>query len=59
MTLEIILIIISVVLSGFFSSSEAAYLSIQKAKLFHMINSKINGADRVSKLLEDKDTVLN
>ena len=59
MTLEIILIVISIVLSGFFSSSEAAYLSIQKTKLFHMINSKINGADRVSKLLEDKDKLLS
>ena len=59
MTLEIIFIVISIVLSGFFSSSEAAFLSIQKTKLFHMINSKIKGADRVSKLLEDKDKLLS
>ncbi len=59
MTIEIILIVISIVLSGFFSSSEAAYLSIQKTKLFHMINSKIKGADRVSKLLADKDKLLS
>ena len=59
MILEIILIVISVVLSGFFSSSEAAYLSIQKTKLFHMVNSKIKGAERVSKLLEDKDKLLS
>lgn len=59
MTLEVILIVILIVLSGFFSSSEAAYLSIQKTRLFHMINSKINGAERVSKLLEDKDKLLS
>ena len=35
MVLEIILIIISIVLSAFFSSSEAAFLSIQKTKIFH------------------------
>ena len=59
MTLEIILIIISIILSAFFSSSEAAFLSIQKTKLFHMVNLKQKGANNVAKLLENKDKLLS
>ena len=58
MVLEIILIIISIVLSAFFSSSEAAFLSIQKTKIFHMVNNKKKGADLVAQLLENKDKAL-
>ena len=59
MILEIILIIISIVLSAFFSSSEAAFLSIQKTKIFHMVNNKKKGADLVAKLLENKDKLIS
>ena len=59
MTLEIILIIFSIILSAFFSSAETAYLSIQKTKLFHMVNLKLKGADSVAKLLENKDKLLS
>ncbi len=59
MVLEIILIIISIVLSAFFSSSEAAFLSIQKTKIFHMVNNKKKGADLVAKLLENKDKLIS
>ena len=59
MVLEIILIIISIVLSAFFSSSEAAFLSIQKTKLFNMVNNKMKGAALVAKLLENKDKLIS
>ena len=59
MTLEIILIIFSIILSAFFSSAETAFLSIQKTKLFHMVNLKLKGADSVAKLLENKDKLLS
>ena len=59
MVLEIILIIISIVLSAFFSSSEAAFLSIQKTKIFHMVNNKKKGADLVAQLLENKDKLIS
>ena len=59
MVLEIILIIISIVLSAFFSSSEAAFLSIQKTKLFNMVNNKMKGAELVAKLLENKDKLIS
>ena len=59
MTLEIILIIFSIILSAFFSSAETAFLSIQKTKLFHMVNLKQKGADTVAKLLENKDKLLS
>tara|TARA_B100000809_G_scaffold261219_1_gene309686 strand:- start:74 stop:1372 length:1299 start_codon:yes stop_codon:yes gene_type:complete len=59
LTLEIILIIFSIILSAFFSSAETAFLSIQKTKLFHMVNLKLKGADSVAKLLENKDKLLS
>ena len=59
MTLEIILIIFSIILSAFFSSAEVAFLSVQKTKLFHMVNLKQKGADTVAKLLENKDKLLS
>jgi Mg2+/Co2+ transporter CorB len=59
MTLEIILIIFSIILSAFFSSAEAAFLSVQKTKLFQMVNLKQKGADTVAKLLENKDKLLS
>ena len=46
-------------MSAFFSSSEAAFLSIQKTKLFHMVNLKQKGADKVAKLLENKDKIIS
>ena len=59
MILVIILIIFSIILSAFFSSAEAAFLSIQKTRLFHMVNLKQKGADNVAKLLENKDKLLS
>ena len=59
MTLEILLILFSIILSAFFSSAETAFLSIQKTKLFHMVNLKQKGADSVAKLLENKDKLLS
>ena len=59
MTLVIILIIFSIILSAFFSSAEAAFLSVQKTRLFHMVNLKQKGADSVAKLLENKDKLLS
>ena len=47
-TVSIVLIIVFLALSGFFSSSEAAFLSIQKTRLAHLVNTNVPGAKRVA-----------
>ncbi|MBL75839.1 MAG: hemolysin [Chloroflexi bacterium] len=45
-------------LSAFFSGSEAALLSVQRVRLAHLINQKIAGASRVAKLIEHPEKLL-
>ena len=45
-------------LSAFFSGSEAALLSVQRIRLAHLINLKISGASRVAKLIEHPEKLL-
>ena len=57
--LNIALIVICVILSGFFSSSEAAFLSLQRARLAHLVETKKSGALRVSRMLEQPERLLS
>ncbi|HCH35512.1 MAG: hemolysin [Dehalococcoidia bacterium] len=45
-------------LSAFFSGSEAALLSVQRVRLAHLINLKIPGATRVARLIEHPEKLL-
>ena len=52
-TIEIIwlaLMLVMLLLSAFFSGSEAAFLSIQRGKLAVMIKNKVRGAESVARL---------
>ena len=53
--LNIVLIVVCVFLSGFFSSSEAAFLSLQRARLAHLVETRKSGALRVSKMIEEPE----
>ncbi len=57
--LSIVLIVVCVFLSGFFSSSEAAFLSLQRARLAHLVETKRSGALRVSKMIEEPERLLS
>ena len=57
--LQLILILFLVVLAGFFSSSETAYLSLQKLKVRRMLEEKQPGAKTVADLRENLDNLLN
>ena len=48
-----------VLLSAFFSSSEAAFLSIQKTRLSHLVNTNVPGAKRVAKMIANTDRLLS
>lgn len=52
MTIYWALLILSILLSAFFSASEAAFLSIQRVKLRHMVDAGVPGAQRMARLIE-------
>jgi putative hemolysin len=56
--LYLILLIVFVVLTAFFCSSETAFLSLQKVKLEHMVSTGEKGAKRVSKMIERPEKLL-
>ncbi|MDP3063261.1 MAG: hemolysin family protein [Chloroflexota bacterium] len=52
------LLFLCVALSAFFSSTEVAFLSIQRARLLTLVRRGTPGADRVAKLAERPDRLL-
>lgn len=57
-TFQIILLIILLILSGVFSASETALLSLSKIRVRHMVDEGIKGAKLVEKLIEDPNKLL-
>jgi putative hemolysin len=58
-TLYLALLIICLLLSAFFSSSETAFISLQRFRLEHMVNNKVTGAWRVARMLEKPERLLS
>jgi putative hemolysin len=58
-TLYLALLIICLLLSAFFSSSETAFISLQRFRLEHMVNNKVTGARRVYRMLEKPERLLS
>jgi putative hemolysin len=58
-TLYLALLIICLLLSAFFSSSETAFISLQRFRLEHMVNNKVTGARRVARMLEKPERLLS
>ncbi|MEE8353362.1 MAG: DUF21 domain-containing protein, partial [Dehalococcoidales bacterium] len=57
--LYLVLLFVCVVLSAFFSSSETAFLSLQRVRLKHEVNTKVKGAERVARLIEQPGRLLS
>lgn len=57
-TFQFILLIILLLLSGLFSASETALLSLSKIRVRHMVEEEVKGADLVEKLIEDPNKLL-
>ena len=55
----LILIMIFVVFSGFFSSSEAAFLSLQRTRLTYLVNNNVPGAKRVQDMINNTERLLS
>jgi CBS domain containing-hemolysin-like protein len=55
----VIVLILLILLSGFFSSSETAFLSLQRVRLEHLVREGVPGATRVSRLLDRPHSLLS
>ena len=55
----IILFVVCLLLSAFFSGSETAFISLQRARLQHELHTKVTGAERVWKLMQRPDKLLS
>lgn len=57
-TWQLILLIILLVLSGFFSASETALMSLSKIRTRHLVEEKVKGAKLVEKLTDNPNKLL-
>ena len=56
--LNLFLIVAFVLFSAFFSSSEAAYLSLERVRVAHLVNSNVPGARRIAGMLDQPERLL-
>lgn len=57
-SIQIILLVILLIGSGFFSASETALMSLSRIKIRHMVEDGVKGAKLVSSLIEDSSKLL-
>ena len=58
-TWQLIILVILLSLSAFFSASETALMSLSKIRVRHMVDEKVKGASLVSKLVENPGKLLS
>ena len=58
-TLYLVLLIVCLFLSAFFSGSETAFISLQKIRVQHLVDTKVRGAKRVAKMMERPEKFLS
>ena len=57
--LQIIIFILCILLSAFFSSAETAYMSLSKIKVRNMIEDEVKNAELIKKLIDDSARLLS
>jgi len=57
--LYLVLFIICLLLSAFFSSSETAFISLQRIRMEHLVKNNIKGAKRVARMIEQPEKFLS
>ena len=55
----LVLLVLCLLLSAFFSSSETAFISQQRIRLEHLLNTKVKGADRVARIIQRPEKLLS
>jgi putative hemolysin len=58
-TLYVVLFIVCMILSAFFSSSETAFISLQKVRVQHLVDNKVRGARLVSRMIARPERLLS
>ncbi len=58
-TVYLVLFFVCLLLSAFFSSSETAFVSLQRIKVEHMVNTKVKGAGRIARMVEHPEKLLS
>ena len=56
--LYLILLVLCLGASAFFSSAETAFISLQRMRVKHMVESKVMGADKVAMMIERPERLL-
>jgi putative hemolysin len=54
----LILLIVLIFLSAFFSGSETSFFALNKFKLIHLVREKVKKAVKIKKLLDDKESLI-
>jgi len=57
--LYLVLFVVCLFLSAFFSSSETAFISLQRIRVEHMVDTKVRGAKRVAEMLKRPEKFLS
>lgn len=57
--LYLVLLLACFLLSAFFSSSETAFIALQRIRVEHLVNTKVVGAERIAKMLERPEKLLS
>ncbi len=57
--LYLVLFIICLLLSAFFSSSETAFVALQRIRMEHMVESNVRGAKRVARMIQRPEKLLS
>jgi len=58
-TLYLVVLFICIILSAFFSSSETAFVSLERFRVQHLVETKVSGAKRVAKMMERPERFLS
>ena len=58
-TLYLVFLFVCLLLSAFFSSSETAFISLQRIRLEHLVNTKVKGAELVAKMVQQPEKFLS
>lgn len=57
--LYLVLLVACLLISAFFSSSETAFISLQRFRLQHLVDTKVKGSGLVAKLVEKPEKLLS
>lgn len=57
--INLVIIVVLLVFSAFFSSSEAAFLSLERVTIMHLVNTGVPGAKRVSEMIASPERLLS